>query len=123
MTFLQGHRVLALGAVSEGALARIFESLGAEIVPVTVEDLKDNLAEASFLIEQVGLPRLAEKGWPRQRIEEEAPRLVHASVTTFGSEGPHAHWEGSELIASAMSGVLRLTCRHGCRCRRSGGPL
>ena len=76
---------------------------------MTFENLQINLSEASFLIEELGLTRLAEKGWERTRIEEEAPRLIHVSVTTFGSEGPHARWGGGELIASAMSGVLRLT--------------
>ena len=97
----------ALEVASESALARFFASLGADVVRVAFEDLKDNLADASFLIEQLGLPRLADKGWTRQRIEREAPQLIHVSVTTFGSEGPRARWEGGELIASAMSGVLR----------------
>ena len=109
MTFLVGHRVLALDAAAESALTRFFASLGADVLPVTFEDLQENIADASFLIEQLGLPRLAEKGWPRQRIEKAAPQLVHVSVTTFGSEGPYARWEGGELIASAMSGVLRPT--------------
>jgi crotonobetainyl-CoA:carnitine CoA-transferase CaiB-like acyl-CoA transferase len=29
-------------------------------------------------------------------------------VTTFGSHGPRAHWRGSELVASATGGILRL---------------
>ena len=109
MTLLNGHRVLALDASAESALARFFKSLGADVLPVTFENLQINLSEASFLIEELGLTRLAEKGWERTRIEEVAPRLIHVSVTTFGSEGPHALWGGGELIASAMSGVLRLT--------------
>ena len=109
MTFLRGHRVLVLNATAKGALARFFSSLGAEVVPVTFEDLKENLSWASFLIEELGLTRLAEQGWTRQRIEKAAPRLIHVSVTAFGSEGPHARWQGTELITSAMSGVLRLT--------------
>jgi crotonobetainyl-CoA:carnitine CoA-transferase CaiB-like acyl-CoA transferase len=109
MTFLHGHRVLALDAAAEGALARFFASLGADIVKVSFDNLHENIAEASFLIEQLGLSRLAEQGWPRRRIEQTAPKLIHVSVTVFGSEGPHSQWDGSELIASAMSGVLRLT--------------
>jgi crotonobetainyl-CoA:carnitine CoA-transferase CaiB-like acyl-CoA transferase len=110
MTFLVGHRVLVLGdTAAEGGLARFFASLGADVVPMTIEDLKDKLSKASFLIEELGLSRLAERGWPRRRIEQMAPQLIHVSVTAFGSEGPHSGWEGNELIASAMSGVLRLT--------------
>jgi len=110
MTFLVGHRVLVLGdTAAKGGLARFFASLGADVVPVTIEDLKERLSEASFLIEELGLSRLAEQGWPRRRIEQTTPKLIHISVTAFGSEGPHSRWEGNELIASAMSGVLRLT--------------
>jgi crotonobetainyl-CoA:carnitine CoA-transferase CaiB-like acyl-CoA transferase len=110
MTFLVGHRVLLLGdTAAKGGLARFFSSLGADVVSVTIEDLKEKLSEASFLIEELGLSRLADQGWPRRRIEQTAPKLIHVSVTVFGSEGPHSQWEGNELIASAMSGVLRLT--------------
>ena len=109
MTFLHGHRVLALDVADKGALARFFASLGADIVKVSLDSLCDNLAEASFLIEHLGLTRLAEKGLHRKYIEQAAPKLIHVSVTTFGSKGPCAKWEGSELIASAVSGNLRLT--------------
>ncbi|MBN1833412.1 MAG: CoA transferase, partial [Deltaproteobacteria bacterium] len=110
MTFLVGHRVLVLGdTTAKGGLARFFSSLGADVVSVIIEDLKEKLSEASFLIEELGMSWLAEQGWPRRRIEQKAPKLIHVSVTVFGSEGPHSQWEGSELIASAMSGVLRLT--------------
>ena len=33
---------------------------------------------------------------------------MHVSVTTFGSSGPRALWRGSELVASATGGILRL---------------
>ena len=34
------------------------------------------------------------------------PRIIMTSITPFGQNGPYAHYKGSELIASAMSGVL-----------------
>lgn len=109
MTFLHGHRVLALDDTAEGALARFLSSLGADILKVSLDNIRENIADASFLVEKQGLPKLAEKGLQRSYIEQTAPRLIHVSVTTFGSEGPCSNWEGSELIASAVSGNLRLT--------------
>ena len=118
MTMLSGHRVLVLDDAAEGAepvertegaLARLLLSLGAEVIPVNISDLEANLAEASFLIDQIGLPQLAEQGWPRHRIEQTAPQLIHVSITPFGSQGPRTQWRGSELVVSATSGVLRLT--------------
>ena len=109
MTLLEDQRVLALNSMATSALARFLGSLGAEIAPIGADSLDDEIRRASFLIDDIGLPGMADIGWPRQRIEECAPHLVHASVTTFGSDGPRARWSGNELIASAMGGVLHLT--------------
>ncbi len=109
MTLLSGHRVVALEAAAESALARFLASLGATVVPATMADLQARLNGASFLIETQGLALMTEAGWSRDRIEALAPRLIHVSVTAFGSDAPRARWCGSELVASAMSGVLRLT--------------
>jgi crotonobetainyl-CoA:carnitine CoA-transferase CaiB-like acyl-CoA transferase len=109
MTLLSGHRVVVLESSVEQALPRFLASLGATVTRVSLDDLESGLAGASFFIEQLGIPRLADAGWTRRRIEEMAPRLIHVSVTTFGGEPPRARWLGGELIASAMGGVLRLT--------------
>jgi crotonobetainyl-CoA:carnitine CoA-transferase CaiB-like acyl-CoA transferase len=103
---LLGHRVLAMGAMAGRPLARYLHSLGAEIEAAA--DLQD-IANASFLIEDMGLPRLERTGLSRNEIERVNPALVHVSVTTFGSFGARALWQGGELVASAMGGVLRLT--------------
>jgi crotonobetainyl-CoA:carnitine CoA-transferase CaiB-like acyl-CoA transferase len=105
MSLLEGQRVLAIGTMADRALSRFLGSLGAEIVAGDLDDV----ASADFLVDDLGTSRLAEQGWPRARIEALNPRLVHVSVTPFGSVGPRAHWAGSELIASATGGALRLT--------------
>ncbi|MCC7461242.1 MAG: CoA transferase [Gammaproteobacteria bacterium] len=104
---LTGHRALALDGMAERPLARFLGSLGAEIVAARPDSAA--LAGASFLIEAFGLPRLADAGLARADIERINPRLVHVSVTPFGSRGPRARWRGGELVSSAMGGVLRLT--------------
>ena len=109
MSLLDGHRVLALGAMAQSPLARFFASLGATVIPAAIADLESGIADASFLIDDLGLPVLSDQGWTLDRIERRAARLVHGSVTTFGSDGPRGRWSGNELIASAMGGVLRLT--------------
>jgi crotonobetainyl-CoA:carnitine CoA-transferase CaiB-like acyl-CoA transferase len=109
MTLLGGHRVLALELSVDSALPRFFSSLGATVVAVSIDELQTQISDASFLLEEFGLPKLKDVGWPSNRLERLAPRLIHVSVTPFGSEGPRAQWLGNELIASAMSGVLRLT--------------
>jgi crotonobetainyl-CoA:carnitine CoA-transferase CaiB-like acyl-CoA transferase len=91
----------------ERPLARYLTSLGAKIVARRVEP--ECLADASFLIDDIGFDGLEEAGLAGTRIAELNPQLVHASVTPFGSGGPRGRWRGSELVASAMGGTLRLT--------------
>ena len=90
---LAGHRVAALGATAERALARYLASLGAEIV--------DDIAGASFVLDDDEVDAAADG--PLQ------DDIVHVSVTTFGRGGPRSAWKGGEFVASAMGGALRLT--------------
>jgi crotonobetainyl-CoA:carnitine CoA-transferase CaiB-like acyl-CoA transferase len=107
MTPLQGHRVAILDIESDRPLLRYLTSLGAELVGVPASP--QALADASFLVDGSGLPALAIQGWMRAAIIAANPQLVHVSVSPFGSHGPMATLRGSELVASAMSGTLRLT--------------
>lgn len=112
---LDGHRILALEVCDRSALVRFLESLGAEIEHIARRALENpaafeqELAAASILLDQIGLPSLAAIGWSRERIEALNPALVHVSITPFGSFGPRAQWSGSELVVSALGGVLGLT--------------
>jgi crotonobetainyl-CoA:carnitine CoA-transferase CaiB-like acyl-CoA transferase len=109
VSLLLGARVLVLEMSPGAALPRFFATLGATIIAVRMDDLAAELAGASFLLDELGTARLADAGWPRERITGAAPALIHVSVTTFGSDAPRARWVGGELIASAVGGVLRLT--------------
>jgi crotonobetainyl-CoA:carnitine CoA-transferase CaiB-like acyl-CoA transferase len=107
---LHEQAVLAVEECADSPLARWFVSCGARLRRVTLDELPALLPDASFLIERRGLPALeSTAGLSRGRIELLNPRLIHVSVTTFGSRGPRAGWLGSELIASAMGGPLILT--------------
>lgn len=102
---LSGHRVAILGTMADQPLARYLASLGAEI--------SGPVQGASFVIDDLGLEATA--GYP---IPETA---IHVSVTPFGSGGPRSHWKGSELVASAMGGALRLTGEPGERPVKEAG--
>ncbi|MFV0643937.1 MAG: CoA transferase [Sphingomonadaceae bacterium] len=90
---LAGHRVALLGTMGNSPLARYFFSLGAEI--------GGPVENASFVIDDIGLEAAL-----RHAVPDTA---IHVSVTPFGSDGPRSHWRGSELVASAMGGALRVT--------------
>jgi crotonobetainyl-CoA:carnitine CoA-transferase CaiB-like acyl-CoA transferase len=104
---LEGCAVLALGDMGERPLCRYLATLGAEIRVSPLE--RDAVATADFLVEGLGLERLAEQGSTRATLEGWNPALVHVSVTPFGSGNARSRWRGGELVASAMGGALRLT--------------
>ena len=109
MSPLTGLSVLALDGTRDSALARLLASFGAQVTPVQLSTLGDELPRADFFIEGIGLTSLRRAGFSREKIEQINPRLIHVSVTTFGSTGPRAEWRGGELVASAMGGTLRVT--------------
>jgi crotonobetainyl-CoA:carnitine CoA-transferase CaiB-like acyl-CoA transferase len=108
MKLLDGLRVLAWRDAADGALVSFLEDLGADIVPCHIRLKPSDLAGADFLIELLGLARIEETGLTREAIDAANPGLIHVSVSTFGSVGERRDWRGSELVASATGGILRL---------------
>ncbi len=108
MKVLEGLRVVAWHEIADGGLARFLRDLGATIEICAGAFDPALLAAADLLIENRGLARLEELGLTRGSLETLHPRLIHVSVSTFGSHGSRAAWRGSELVAAATSGILRL---------------
>lgn len=108
MKLLDDVHVLAWREAHESPLARFLRELGAEVARYDAPLGLRDIAAADVLLENLGLVRIGETGLSRAQIETSNPRLVHVSVSTFGSIGPRRHWRGSELVASAMGGILRL---------------
>jgi crotonobetainyl-CoA:carnitine CoA-transferase CaiB-like acyl-CoA transferase len=107
MNPLAGQVVLALDDMASRPLCRYLASLGAQIRQGGPDAA--SIGAADFLVDASGLERLADRGLERARLEAWNPRLIHVSVTPFGSGGPRSRWRGGELVAAAMGGVLRLT--------------
>ena len=74
------------------------------------EALRALCARADFLIESEPPTSLTPRGLDYAALSALNPRLIHASITPFGGAGPYAGYRGSELVASAMGGVLRTRC-------------
>jgi crotonobetainyl-CoA:carnitine CoA-transferase CaiB-like acyl-CoA transferase len=104
---IEGSVVLAHGDMSGRPLCRLLATLGGDIRRDGFDE--DSIARADFLVDSAGVERLEDQGITRERLEAWNPGLVHVSVTPFGSGGKRARWRGSELVASAMGGTLRLT--------------
>ena len=56
-------------------------------------------------------------------MREINPRLVYASISGFGQDGPYASRPGYDLIAQAMSGVMSVTGEPGRHPVKSGIPV
>ena len=108
MKLLDGIRAFAWKDAADTALTRFLRDLGVEILRRDEPLRTADLVEVDILIESLGLSRIGETGLSREEIEASCPRLIHASVSTFGSTGPRRDWRGSELVASATGGILRL---------------
>lgn len=108
MSLLAGKKVAVIGMTENRPLPRLLASLGASVTgaPGTLGEL----AGVDFLVDGLGLAKLAQQtGWSAERIAAANSALIHVSVSPFGSHGPGGAMLGSELVASAMSGTLRLT--------------
>jgi crotonobetainyl-CoA:carnitine CoA-transferase CaiB-like acyl-CoA transferase len=67
------------------------------------------VAESDFIIESFTPGELAKLGLDYASLAKINPRIIVTSISTFGQQGPYAHYKGGELIASAMAGILFAT--------------
>lgn len=66
------------------------------------------LAEtADIILEDMEPGRMGELGIGYEAIHSINPGIIMCSVTPFGQDGPHAHWQASsDLIVDAMGGCM-----------------
>ena len=74
------------------------------------QDLFRKLVEkADFVLESFVPDYMNSLGLGYEALREVNPRIIMTSLTPFGQKGPYTQYKGSELIASAMGGVLLTT--------------
>ncbi len=66
------------------------------------------VAKADFLIESDSPRAMAARGLGFPELSKINPRLIYASITPFGQDGPKAKYADSDLIIMAASGPLIL---------------
>ena len=66
-------------------------------------------ADADLVIEARPVGELEELGLDHRDLAAGNPTLVQVSVSPFGRTGPRAHWQASDLVTGALSGVLSVT--------------
>lgn len=61
---------------------------------------------ADVLLESDCRPRLAERTPTSEALRAANPRLIVASITPFGHQGPYRDWQASDTVAQALGGML-----------------
>ncbi|HEV8502492.1 MAG TPA: CaiB/BaiF CoA-transferase family protein [Casimicrobiaceae bacterium] len=65
--------------------------------------------EADVFVENFKVGGLAAHGLDYASVQRVNPRIVYASITGFGQQGPHASRAGYDFIIQGMSGLMSVT--------------
>jgi crotonobetainyl-CoA:carnitine CoA-transferase CaiB-like acyl-CoA transferase len=103
----RNKRSLAIDFRSEEGLA-ILRKMALQ-ADVLVENFKPDVAR------QIGIDYAS--------LKDENPRLVYASISGFGANGPYGGWPGVDQIAQGMSGFMSLTGNSSSGPMRVGIPI
>lgn len=77
--------------------------------PEDLDRLKILISEADVLVENFKAGGLKKFGLDYESVAEFNPRLVYASITGFGQDGPRATQPGYDFLIQGMSGIMDLT--------------
>ncbi|MGE0730754.1 MAG: CaiB/BaiF CoA transferase family protein [Acidimicrobiia bacterium] len=65
--------------------------------------------EVDIVVENFGPGVLERRGLDHASLSAEHPRLIMASISAFGRQGPWSHKVGYDQVAQAVSGLMALT--------------
>lgn len=77
--------------------------------PGGVEVLRRLLRSADVLVENFAPGVLERLGFGYEQVRKEHPALIYCSLSGFGRTGPYKDRRGFDLMAQAMSGIMRFT--------------
>ena len=79
--------------------------------------------QADVLVENFKTGTVEKMGLGWDDLKKENPRLIHATISGFGADGPYGQWPGYDQIAQGMSGMMSLTGNPAGEPTRLGVPL
>lgn len=77
--------------------------------PQDLERLRQLISDADVLVENFKVGGLEKYGLDYKSMARLNPRLVYASITGFGQNGPRAAQPGYDFLIQGMSGIMDLT--------------
>lgn len=66
-------------------------------------------AAADVLVENFRPGTMERFGLSKEKLQEINPRLIYASLSAFGADGPMRDWPGYDLIVQAWGGLMSIT--------------
>jgi crotonobetainyl-CoA:carnitine CoA-transferase CaiB-like acyl-CoA transferase len=85
--------------------------------------LRKMALQADVLVENFKPDVARQIGIDYASLKDENPRLVYASISGFGANGPYGGWPGVDQIAQGMSGFMSLTGNSSSGPMRVGIPI
>src|SRR5262249_12678858 len=77
--------------------------------PQGVKLFKELVRHVDVVTENFSVGTMERLGLGYQDLKRENPRLVYASITAFGQQGPYATQRGYDMLAQAISGYMSIT--------------
>lgn len=77
--------------------------------PQDLAQLKELISNADVVIENFKVGGLKKFGLDYETLSSDNPRLVYASVSGFGQDGPRAQQAGYDFMVQGLCGVMDLT--------------
>jgi formyl-CoA transferase len=71
--------------------------------------LEAMIAKADILVQNLKPGAIARLGFARERLRRDYPRLVIASISGYGEDGPYADRKAYDLLVQAESGLASVT--------------
>jgi crotonobetainyl-CoA:carnitine CoA-transferase CaiB-like acyl-CoA transferase len=91
--------------------------------PEGLEILHELVSRADVFIENFRPDVKDRLGIGPEALRKINPRLVYASISGFGQDGPYARWPGFDSIAQGMGGLMSVTGEPGRGPMRVGIPI
>ena len=77
--------------------------------PEGIALIRDLARQADILVENFRPGVMERLGLGHLELQKLNPRLIYASISGFGQEGPFADWPAFDLVIQAMSGIMSVT--------------
>lgn len=88
-----------------------------------IEVIRQMILQADMVVENFKVGTMEAMGLDYACLSAQNPRLIMASISGFGDEGPAANWPGFDQIAQGYSGLMSVTGTSDTGATRVGIPV